>query len=54
MTKVVYDGPSPAVNIAVEGGSIVAERGEPVDVPDALAKSLCEQETFSLAEKKDK
>ena len=48
----VYTGPSPSVAIAIEGGSIIAERGKPRDVPAELGKSLLEQDTFKAAAKK--
>jgi hypothetical protein len=44
--KIVYRGPSPEVVIIIEGGGIHAPNGEPIDVPDDLGKSLCEQATF--------
>lgn len=46
MAKVVYVGPSLAVDIIVPGGAIRAEKNKPVDVPDELAKSLLAQDTF--------
>lgn len=46
MAKVVYVGPSLAVDIIVPGGAIRAEKNKPVDVPDDLAKSLLAQDTF--------
>lgn len=49
MTKIVYVGPSPAVDIV---GGYHAVNGEAVDVPDDLAASLCAGDTFELASKK--
>lgn len=47
-TEVKYDGPEPVRDINVgEGRSVRVEKGETVKVPDAVAKSLCEQEYFS-------
>lgn len=48
MTKIIYVGPSPAVDIV---GGFHAVNGEPVDVPADLAKSLCEGATFVLDKK---
>lgn len=45
--KVTYVGPSPAVDIIIPGGAIRADKNIPVDVPDDLAKSLLEQDTFT-------
>lgn len=45
MPKLVYNGPHAAVEVPAAG--IVAERGVPVDVPDAAAKSLLEQDTWT-------
>ena len=47
--KVTYVGPSPAVDIIIPGGAIRAEKNIPVDVPDALAKSLLDQDTFTAS-----
>ena len=47
--KITYIGPSPAVDIAIEGGAIRATNGEPVEVPDDLGRSLLEQDTFTAA-----
>lgn len=49
MKFVVYEGPSPAVDIV---GGFHAVRGEPVEVPDDLAESLCAGESFTLSKKK--
>jgi len=38
---IIYDGPFDAVEIPTAG--MVARRGEPVTVPDDIAKSLIEQ-----------
>lgn len=48
MKSVIYDGNSDAVEIRVSNGEfILAKRGEPVDVPDSVAKSLLLQDIFS-------
>lgn len=49
MTKVVFVGESDSRDIVVPGGAIRAVRGEPVEVPAALAKSLLEQSIFEPA-----
>ena len=48
MAKVVYVGPSPAVDIVGAGRAV---NGEPFDVPAELAKSLCEQDGFEAVGK---
>lgn len=49
MTKIVYVGEAPSTDIVVPGGAVRAVKGEPVDVPEAVAKSLLEQTTFEPA-----
>jgi hypothetical protein len=45
--KVTYNGPIDAVEIAATGH--VVERGQTVEVPDDLGKSLCEQDIWTEA-----
>jgi hypothetical protein len=47
--KVTYNGPIDAVEIAATGQ--VVERGQTVEVPDDLGKSLCEQDIWSEAKR---
>lgn len=43
-SKVKYVGPfSAGVDIQIEGRWVQARHGEAIEVPDALAASLCEQ-----------
>ena len=49
MTKIVFVGESSARDIVVPGGAIHAVKGEPVDVPDDIAKSLLEQDIYEPA-----
>ena len=50
--KVTYCGPHRAVDIAIPGGSVHAEHGAEVDVPESVAKSLLEQGTFTAVKAK--
>lgn len=45
--KVTYNGPIDVVEIAATGQ--VVERGQTVEVPDDLGKSLCEQDIWAEA-----
>lgn len=48
--KVTYKGPSPAVDIAIPGGSVRAEKGVATEVPDDIATRLAEQpDAFEVA-----
>jgi hypothetical protein len=50
MPLLKYVGPHDAVHVPDAG--VYAERnGEPVDIPEPIAASLLEQETFVVAEK---
>ncbi|PWK81731.1 hypothetical protein C8D88_116143 [Lentzea atacamensis] len=49
---VVYGGPTDAVE--VPAANCVAVRGEPVEVPDEVGKSLLEQDTWSEVKAKPK
>lgn len=44
---IVYEGPEPGVRLAPVSGDIWCPRGEPVEVPDDLGRSLCQQPYFS-------
>lgn len=44
---VTYVGPEPGVHLAPALGGTWMPRGEPVEVPDDLGRSLCEQITFT-------
>jgi hypothetical protein len=46
-----YLGPSEEVSLAPDAGGITFRRGQSVDVPDDLARSLLEQSTFAKAGK---
>jgi hypothetical protein len=49
MAKVVFVGESSARDVVVPNGSVRAVRGEPVEVPDDVAKSLLEQDVWESA-----
>lgn len=49
MTRIVYIGESESRDIVTPNGGIRAVKGEPVEVPAALAKSLLEQPIFKPA-----
>ena len=52
MTQVVYDGAQPARTVVLPSGKqIRANKGEPVDVPADVAKSLCEQRDWKRSSK---
>lgn len=50
MKSVVYIGPAEEVEVPALG--IIAKKGEPIEVEDALAKSLLEQESNWAAKAK--
>jgi hypothetical protein len=48
MTKVIYDGPYPEVELPLSASRTeVVKKGESLDVPDDLAKNLIEQGTWA-------
>lgn len=47
---VVYSGPIDAVE--VPAANCIAVRGEPIEVPDEVGKSLCQQDTWSESKPK--
>jgi hypothetical protein len=47
---VVYNGPIDAVE--VPAANCIAVRGEPIEVPDEVGKSLCQQDTWSESKPK--
>lgn len=49
---VVYSGPIDAVE--VPAANCIAVRGEPVEVPDEVGKSLCQQDTWTESKPKSK
>jgi hypothetical protein len=50
--QIKYLGPSPSVMSAREGCIYFFPKNEPVDVPDDLGVSLCEQDTFKQVKSK--
>jgi hypothetical protein len=47
--RVSYIGPFDAIDVALDGGFVRVERGEAIDLPNEIAQSLVEQETFAPA-----
>lgn len=47
---VVYSGPIDAVEIPA--ANCIAVRGEPIEVPDEVGKSLCQQDTWAESKPK--
>lgn len=52
--KVVFVGESPSRVMTVGGQTVVAVHGVPIDLPDDVARSLLEQETWIAAPKRPK
>ena len=51
MARVTYNGGHVAVEVASpDGGFVVVKRGETVEVDDATADGLCEQEQWTRAD----
>jgi hypothetical protein len=52
--RLTYVGPHDAVEVQLPDGEfIVAERNKPVEIPDAVAKSLAKQDGWKTKTKDD-
>ena len=56
MAKVTvkYDGPHAAVEVLSDGETVTVERGKTVEVDEATANGLCEQEQWTRADAESK